>query len=202
MRYDVDMIKLINMKNIMSLIIGIVLIAMSQLLISLDPLVYEQMRIPIYLFTILPGTVIILSSIILSKYKKLSMVISVLCIIVFMIGIFRGCVGLGWETSGPFKDIKYYNYILEENGYPNTKILDHFPEEIPEGAVNVKMSYYRGFLQGPKSMKLSMVLDNKEFFEVVKRFNIDERLLFKEKKDIGIDELVEEKGQTKIGIYW
>lgn len=118
-----------------------------------------------------------------------------------MLGILRGCIGLGWETSGPFSDIKYYEYILRENGYPKSKVLNHFPKSIPSSAINVKMCYGRGFLQASTSLILRMGLSYKEFNDVLLKYKIDESSLPKEKKDVNRKEFGSGKLQSQIADY-
>lgn len=57
-----DLINLVKSKNLKYPLIGIAFVVMSQLIIMYDPLSYESKRMAIYLFTILPGAVIIISS--------------------------------------------------------------------------------------------------------------------------------------------
>lgn len=196
--------KIINFilnKSKWHLLLGLMLMISSEILITLDPMAFEPKRLYIYLFTVVPGFFIFFIWL-FSSSKKVNKIITVICMIIFIVGLLMECIGLGWETSGPFYNIKYYNEILKECNYPDSPKVKHFPTEIPHNAYNVKMVYRRGFLQGDKSLKLSMCLDDIEFDNLLKRNNIDKKDLFKEKKDISFDEVLEKKGQSKISDYW
>lgn len=47
-------------------------------------------------------------------------------------------------------------YLFTMN--PDSPKVRQFPSEIPKSAYNVKMVYYRSFLQGDQSLKLCMTI--------------------------------------------
>ncbi len=176
-----------------------IILATLQLISLRDPLSFEPKRMAIFLLSVLPGAVIIKTSFYLSE-RKIHYVISFLCIVIFMFGISIGLMEIWFNSSGPFRDIKHYEYILRENDYPELKGMDHFPKEIPISAVNVEMLYGRAMFQAPTSLKLRMGLSDKEFKEVLSKFKIDEKVLPKVKKDTS--DLSRYKLQSQIDDYW
>lgn len=144
-----------------------IILATVQLIFSYnDPLSFGPKRIAIFLLSVLPWAVMIKTSFHLSE-RKIHYFISFLCIVVFMFGISIGLVELWFNSSGPFRDVKHYEYILKENNYPDLKGMEHFPKEIPPDAVNVEMVYGRAMLHAPTSLKLKMGLSDNEFQEVL-----------------------------------
>ena len=94
-------------------------------------------------------------------------------------------------------DIKYYKEILKECNYPDSPTVRHFPPEIHKSAYNVKMVYYRSFLQGDQSLKLCMTLDDSDFESTLKRFGIEKEALLKEKKILLLMKYLKGKHRVK-----
>ena len=192
------LLKVKNKINLfIGLLIGLLMIVSSKYIISIDPMAFEPKRFYIYLFTVIPGLAIIILKL-FPFNKKLSNNIVPVCILVYVLGLIRGCMGLGWETSGPFTDIKYYKQILEENNYPHSPYIKHFPAEIPESASNIKIEYFRGFLQGEKFLRLSMTLSDSDFESTLEKFGVDKEEIFTEIKYVTTSEMAALKAQSEI----
>ncbi|WP_133161650.1 hypothetical protein [Acetivibrio saccincola] len=103
-------------------------------------------------------------------------------------------MGLSWETSGPFTDIKYYKQILEENNYPHSPYIKHFPAEIPESASNIKIEFFAR----EKFLRLSMTLSDSDFESTLEKFGVDKEELFTEIKYVTTSEMAALKAQSEI----
>lgn len=95
--------------------------------------------------------------------KKLTKVILILISIISVIGVFISFFfNLFYQSIEPSTNVKRYTNIMRSYGYPDEKIIAHFPAKIPKEASKIYFYERPKFMQGSMNVYLRYTLPSKE----------------------------------------
>ena len=135
----------------------------------------------LYIINLLPGTLLIFTWYLASKYLKnrwgfitagvlLTLIASIFSISMNLVG------GAILAVTTPVTDVKKYYEIHEEIG--DSELISHFPLPIPENATSIKFDYLPKFLQGGSHIQLKFNLPQPEINELLIEYRANAKYIF------------------------
>jgi hypothetical protein len=158
--------KLIKILSLCVIVLGILLLFLGIYIdLTVLPIIYG-VQAWLYIFNILPGTLLIYTSLNLQAVRRLRKRSKVLvwCFIgllsVSLIPL-NCIIGVGLSAKNVTNPDEYEN-ILRFIGYGDHKYLNHLPPEIPKNAGNTSLFWSKGFLQSNWFLQLRFTIPRTE----------------------------------------
>lgn len=104
--------------------------------------------------------------------KVTSSIITVIMILVLGFTMVSAFVFIAIDAATTIiTDVDKYERVLKLNGYPDTSLIEHFPDQIPDNVENVVFSYNPAFMQGGANFSLKFETDSNSIENYSNKFS-------------------------------